>query len=90
MNVGGEDALFGFGGEAIFTAIGGDQGRVFAARVALGIVAEVVVEVPIEQVLVGTQQEGPGPTGGVHHPQAQGLDRGNRRLLLQLIKRPTP
>ena len=39
---------------------------------------EVVVEVPIEQVLVGTQQEGSGPAGGVHHAQVEGLGGGER------------
>ena len=37
---------------------------------------EVVVEVPVEQVLVGAQQEGAGATGGVDHAQIEGLGGG--------------
>lgn len=60
VDAGGEDALLFFGGEAVFAAFGGDDGWVFAADVAFGVVGEVVVEVPVEEVLVGTQEEGAG------------------------------
>lgn len=76
VDAGGEDALLFFGGEAIVTAFGGDDGWVFAADVAFGVVGEVVVEVPVEEVLVGTQEEGAGAAGGIDDTEFEGLVGG--------------
>lgn len=76
VDAGGEDALLFFGGEAIFAAFGGDDGWVFAADVAFGVVGEVVVEVPVEEVLVGSEEEGAGTAGGIDDTEFEGLVGG--------------
>jgi len=65
-----------------------NEGRVFAAGVGLRVVGEVVVEVPVEQVLVRAQQEGPGAAGGVHHAQVESLGGSHRSVRAGVAKHP--
>jgi len=75
-DVGDEDALALGGGQRPAAAAGGNEYRVFPLGEFFGIVADMEAVIPVEQELIGDDEEGAGAAGRIEDTDGLDLFRG--------------